>query len=68
MTINYSKPNQKEYFEIVKTLAARCPELTIDEKELLAEANKWEMMHGGLSGRTAKQFIDYMVGTYMHKE
>ncbi|MBQ6230785.1 MAG: ATP-binding protein [Eubacterium sp.] len=68
VTINYSKPNQKEYFEIVKTLAARCPELTIDEKELLAEANKWEMMHGGLSGRTAKQFIDYMVGTYMHKE
>ena len=68
VTINYSKPNQKEYFEIVKVLASRYPELQIDEKELLAEANKWEMMHGGLSGRTAKQFIDYMVGTYMHKE
>lgn len=66
VTINYNKPNQKEFFEIVKTLAARCPELKIDEDKLLAEANKWEMMHGGLSGRTARQFIDYMVGTVMH--
>ena len=68
VTINYSKPNQKEFFEIVKKLAERNPDLDIDEAKLLAEANKWEMMHGGLSGRTAQQFIDYMVGTAIHEQ
>ena len=68
VTINYGKPNQKEFFGIVKGLAAACPELSIDEEKLTAEANKWEMSHGGLSGRTAQQFIDYMVGTYIHEE
>ena len=28
------------------------------DDELLLEANKWELSHGGLSGRTAQQFID----------
>ena len=32
------------------------------EEELLLEANKWELSHGGLSGRTAQQFIDYLAG------
>ena len=32
------------------------------EEELLLEANKWELAHGGLSGRTAQQFIDYLLG------
>ena len=32
------------------------------EEELLLEANKWELQHGGLSGRTAQQFIDYLCG------
>ena len=68
VTINYSKPNQKEFFEIVKKLAERNPDLDIDEAKLLAEANKWEMMHGGLSGRTAQQFSDYMVGTAIHEQ
>ncbi|MFQ8662686.1 MAG: DUF815 domain-containing protein, partial [Lachnospiraceae bacterium] len=38
-------------------------ELAIPEEELLLEANKWELSHGGLSGRTAQQFIDYLMGT-----
>ena len=33
------------------------------DEELMAEANKWELSHGGISGRTAQQFIDYLVGT-----
>ena len=32
----------------------------MEEKELLLEANKWELHHGGLSGRTAAQFINYL--------
>ena len=52
MTINYSKPNQQEYFHIVTELAKKAG-ITMPEKELKAEANKWELSHGGISGRTA---------------
>ena len=34
----------------------------MDEEALLLEANKWELSHGGLSGRTAQQFINYLLG------
>ena len=62
LTINYSTPAQKEYFHIVKELASRYPEIDLSEEELLAQANKWEMTHGGMSGRTAQQFVDYLSG------
>lgn len=62
VTINYSKPSQKEYFRIVTELAKRYPEITLSEQELCAEANKWELSHGGISGRTAQQFINYLAG------
>ena len=61
-TINYSKPSQKEYFEIVFELARKAG-IKMGEDELKLEANKWELSHGGLSGRTAQQFIDYLAGT-----
>ena len=62
VTISYSAPSQKEYFEIVKGLAEK-EHITMDEKELCAEANKWELAHGGISGRTAQQFINYIQGS-----
>ena len=61
VTINYSKPSQKEYFHIVTELAKKAG-ITMTEKELCAEANKWELSHGGISGRTAQQFINYLLG------
>ena len=63
VTINFSKPSQKEYFTIVKELAKRYPEITLSEEELCSEANKWELSHGGISGRTAQQFINYLAGS-----
>jgi predicted AAA+ superfamily ATPase len=36
----------------------------MDENELLLKANAWELSHGGVSGRTAQQFINYIVGQY----
>ena len=36
--------------------------IDMPEEQLLLEANKWELAHGGLSGRTAQQFIDYLLG------
>ena len=62
VTIFFGGPSKKEFQEIVRQLAARNG-LTIPEDELLLEANKWELSHGGLSGRTAQQFVDYLLGT-----
>lgn len=70
VTINYAKPSQKEYFHIVIELARKqgiAPEQISDEK-LKAEANKWELSHGGISGRTAQQFINYLLGTMTSDE
>ncbi len=61
VTINFSKPSQKEYFRIVIELAKKAG-IEMEEKELTAEANKWELSHGGISGRTAQQFITYLLG------
>ena len=61
VTINYSKPSQKEYLDIVIHLAAKSG-IKMSEDELKAEANKWELSHGGISGRTAQQFIYYLQG------
>lgn len=61
VTIFFGSPNKKEFQNIVKTLAQRYG-VFMSEEELLLEANKWELSHGGLSGRTAQQFIDYLLG------
>lgn len=61
VTIFFCGPDKKQYEEIVKGLAARYG-VMMEEEKLLAEANKWELSHGGLSGRTAQQFIDYLRG------
>jgi len=61
VSINFSKPSQKEYFHIVTELAHRAG-VAMTEEELCAEANKWELSHGGISGRTAQQFINYVLG------
>ena len=61
VTISFSKPSQKEFFEIVIGLA-RKQGVTLSDEVLKAEANKWELSHGGLSGRTAQQFVNYCLG------
>lgn len=55
----FESPSHKEFAQIVLTLAKR-NEIALSDEELLAEANKWEISHGGLSGRCAQQFIDYI--------
>ena len=61
VTIYFGKPAPKEFQNIVRTLAKRY-DIDMEEEKLLSEANKWELSHGGLSGRTAQQFIDYLLG------
>lgn len=59
--IYFGAPGKKEFQTIVKALAERNG-IKMPEDELLLEANKWELSHGGLTGRTAQQFIDHLLG------
>ena len=61
VTIYFGAPDKKQFQGIVKALAERNG-IHMPEEELLMQANKWELSHGGLSGRTAQQFIDYLLG------
>lgn len=61
VSIYFGRPDKKEFQGIVKELALRSG-IEMDEETLLLEANKWELSHGGLSGRTAQQFVDYLLG------
>ncbi|MEY8515953.1 ATP-binding protein [Lachnospiraceae bacterium 29-84] len=61
VTVYFGAPSQKEFQEIVKSLA-RKHKIQKEEEELLKEANQWELHHGGRSGRTAQQFMDYLLG------
>ena len=60
-TIYYGQPDQKEFYNIVVELAHKAG-LDISDEELCAEAKKFELNHGGVSGRTAQQFINYILG------
>ena len=62
VTIYFGSPDKKQFQQIVRVLASRHG-ITMPEDELLLAANAWELQHGGLSGRTAQQFIDYLAGT-----
>ncbi len=64
VTIYFGSPDKKQFAEIVKALAARNG-ILLPEEDLIAEAGKWELSHGGLSGRNATQFIDYFLGAHM---
>ncbi len=61
VSIYFGAPSRKEFHEIVKGLAKRY-HLEKSEEELCLEANQWELAHGGLSGRTAQQFMNYLLG------
>ena len=61
VTIYYAKPNAGEYLNIVRELTRR-NNIRIGEKELEDIARKWELRHGGMSGRTASQLITWLRG------
>lgn len=60
-SIFFNGPSKKEFCEIVKALAFKNG-IDMQDDELFLEANKWELSHGGKSGRTAQQFIDHLLG------
>lgn len=59
--IYFGAPDKKQYGQIVTALAKK-HQISMEEEELLAQVGKWELSHGGRSGRTAQQFIDHLLG------
>ena len=59
--IYYAKPDPGEYLNIVRELTRRNG-IDIGEEELADIARKWELRHGGMSGRTASQLITWLRG------
>ncbi|MBE6596845.1 MAG: ATP-binding protein [Ruminococcaceae bacterium] len=62
LTIGYMKPSRAEFDNIVLELARRAPAIKLSDEEIIAEAHKWELRHGGISGRTAQQFVNHLSG------
>ena len=60
VSINFSRPQKKEFDSIVLGLAAENPDITLSQQELLAKANAWSLRNGGYSGRVAEQFIIHL--------
>ncbi|MBQ8161967.1 MAG: ATP-binding protein [Clostridia bacterium] len=61
-SIAYAMPGHRLFQQIVLGLAARHPEIPLSESELLLEAQRYEMRHGGESGRCAQQFMNQLLG------
>ena len=61
VTIYFGSPDKNEYMDIVMGLKNRT-DLSISDEELMLLANRWELSHGGYSGRAARQLIDDLLG------
>lgn len=60
LLIRFISPAQKEYLDIVHGLAKEYG-VEINE-ELDLGAIRWELKHGGFSGRSARQFVEHAAG------
>ena len=61
LTLTFQPTNQDTYLKIVHHLASQI-DLEIDKNELEFQAKQWATQHNGRSGRTARQFIDFLQG------
>lgn len=63
LTIYFAKPNKTDFNEMAVALARRAgiSEEKMSDEEICYEANRFEMRGGGLSGRTAQQFANYLL-------
>ena len=59
LTLTFEPADQKTYLEIVRHLAAQSG-LTIEREDLEYRALQWATRHNGRSGRTARQFINFL--------
>ena len=62
LTIGYFKPSKLEFEALVIELARRNPEIKLSDDEIILAAQAWQMRNGGISCRTAQQFVDHLSG------
>lgn len=67
ITVTFLAPDQEAYLEIVQGLAGQRG-LEIPRDELRRLALRWEMLHNGRSGRTARQFVDHLAWELYRKD
>lgn len=61
LTLTFEPPNQDTYLNIVHHLA-QLAQISLSTEELESRAKQWAMRHNGPSGRSARQFIDFLQG------
>ncbi len=61
ITLTFEPADQPKYLEIVHHLATAA-KLSISSEDLEYRALQWATRHNGRSGRTARQFMDYLIG------
>ncbi len=61
LTLTFEPANQEKYLKIVRHLAS-VAKLKISLEDLEFRAKQWATQHNGRSGRTARQFIDFLQG------
>jgi uncharacterized protein len=60
LTLTFEPTNQTTYLAIVRHLAQQA-EITLDAETLEFRALQWATRHNGRSGRSARQFIDFVL-------
>ena len=61
LTLTFEPANQDRYLEIVNHLVDQAG-ISIDPEDLDFRARQWATRHNGRSGRTARQFVDWLQG------
>jgi predicted AAA+ superfamily ATPase len=61
LTLTFEPANQDTYLKIVRHLAGQAA-ISLSQDELDYKALQWATRHNGRSGRTARQFIDFLRG------
>ncbi|HEY9858047.1 MAG TPA: ATP-binding protein [Candidatus Obscuribacterales bacterium] len=59
LTLTFEPANQDTYLQMVRHLATQAG-IAISREELEFQALQWATRHNGRSGRTARQFIDFL--------
>lgn len=62
ITLTYLLPDQEKYIKMVEHIAEKHG-IEMPKEELKREAIRWELAQNGRSGRTAKQFVNYLLST-----
>jgi predicted AAA+ superfamily ATPase len=59
LTLTFEPPNQTSYLQIVHHLAQQAG-ISLSQSDLEFQALQWATRHNGRSGRTARQFVDFL--------